>query len=111
MGNKKRFKLYKSGKLWCCAAIAFATLSIGSATVDNAHADATAPADQQVTTVTSASLTTNTASASQATIQSTTQTSNRVPQDTTTTNNQINANAGHLDNTQITENQQTDASL
>lgn len=109
MENKKRFKLYKSGKLWCCAAIAFATLAIGSATVEIAHADATVPADQQVTTVTSASLTTNTASASQATIQSTTQTSNRVPQDTTTTNNQINANEGHLDNTQITENQQTGA--
>ena len=40
MENKKRFKLYKSGKLWCCAAIAFAIVVMGSTTVTHqVHAD------------------------------------------------------------------------
>lgn len=41
MEAKKRFKLYKSGKLWCCAAVAFGVLAFGTV---NGQADDTTPA-------------------------------------------------------------------
>lgn len=58
MEAKKRFKLYKSGKLWCCAAVAFGVMAFG--TVDG-QADDTTPAaatTSQVSTATSQAVTT-----------------------------------------------------
>lgn len=48
MDLKKRFKLYKSGKLWCCAAVAFGVLAFG--TVNGQADDATPVANQTVST-------------------------------------------------------------
>ena len=87
MENKKRFKLYKSGKLWCTAAVAFASLTIGSAMVTgSAHADTTsAPVSDPEAA----------------------QVNNQVPKDTTTSGNQWGTNQGHLDSTQLTTDPQT----
>ncbi|HJF47688.1 MAG TPA: KxYKxGKxW signal peptide domain-containing protein, partial [Limosilactobacillus oris] len=41
MEAKKRFKLYKSGKLWCCAAVAFGVMAFGTV---NGQADDATPA-------------------------------------------------------------------
>ena len=41
MEAKKRFKLYKSGKLWCCAAVAFGVMAFGTV---NGQANDAAPA-------------------------------------------------------------------
>ncbi len=46
MDLKKRFKLYKSGKMWCCAAVAFGVLAFGTV---NGQADDAAPVSNQVT--------------------------------------------------------------
>ena len=46
MDLKKRFKLYKSGKMWCCAAVAFGVLAFGTI---NGQADDAAPVSNQVT--------------------------------------------------------------
>lgn len=48
MELKKRFKLYKSGKMWCCAAVAFGALAFGTV---NGQADDNTPASSPVTTV------------------------------------------------------------
>lgn len=47
MELKKRFKLYKSGKMWCCAAVAFGALAFGTV---NGQADDNTPASSPVTT-------------------------------------------------------------
>ena len=48
---KQRFKMYKSGKLWCCAAIMFAATTIGVTNFsDNVLADDNITANQQVVT-------------------------------------------------------------
>ncbi|WP_251545301.1 serine hydrolase [Limosilactobacillus caecicola] len=92
---KKRFKLYKSGKLWCCAALAFAAVTMGTTTL--AHA-ATTPTTTPVKTV----QTTNTTSDQQAAPTPATPVTNQVPVDHTTTNNDVNANQGALDHVQVT---------
>lgn len=48
MNNKKRFKLYKSGKLWCVAAIAIAIFAMTSM---NAHADTNQDSINSTTTL------------------------------------------------------------
>lgn len=86
MENKRRYKLYKHGKLWCCAAIAFATLMVGTTSLStNAHADSATPQTTQV-------------------VNQPQQTSNEVPVDQTTRNNNVNANLGSLDSCQVTTN-------
>lgn len=35
MFSKKRFKMFKSGKLWCYAAILFGSLALGAVTTAN----------------------------------------------------------------------------
>lgn len=59
MEAKKRFKLYKSGKLWCCAAVAFGVLAFGTV---NGQADDATPAattTSQVSTPASQTATAN----------------------------------------------------
>lgn len=104
MENKKRFKLYKSGKLWCCAAIAFATFTISSVASTNV-----ANADVTTDTLASQELVQATVNNERSTpsTHSFAQVNNQVPQDTTTTNNQISFNQGHLDSAQVTEDKQT----
>ena len=48
MEAKKRFKLYKSGKLWCISAMTFAAVAMGGfmANTTSAHADTTNAASQ-----------------------------------------------------------------
>ena len=85
--EKKRFKLYKSGKLWCCAAIAFFTMGI--TTVSNGHVKA----DTNVPTAQASNqqpVTTNTS-----TVQSTT------PQSTTISSNAIQSGASQVNNSQV----------
>ncbi|WP_278930746.1 GH25 family lysozyme [Limosilactobacillus oris] len=57
MEAKKRFKLYKSGKLWCCAAVAFGVMAFGTV---NGQADDATPATttSQVSMATSQAVTT-----------------------------------------------------
>ena len=47
MEQKERYKLYKSGKLWCCAAIAFAAFTLGTTALTNtSYADTNTQASQ-----------------------------------------------------------------
>lgn len=115
---KKRFKMYKSGKLWCYAAIAFAALTFGTTSVvDQVHADTnTQPTITRIQQSRSTQiedqnhdhkmLAANNASQSNddSTQHSVT---NVVPVDNNTQNNDQRANAGHLDGYQIHENVQT----
>ena len=56
MEVKKRFKLYKSGKLWCCAAIAMIGVTVGMTDVYADSADnASSPTTSTVTTSSTAS--------------------------------------------------------
>ncbi|WP_283576499.1 GH25 family lysozyme [Limosilactobacillus oris] len=45
MEAKKRFKLYKSGKLWCCTAVAFGAMAFGTV---NGQADDATPANTTI---------------------------------------------------------------
>lgn len=119
---KKRFKLYKSGKLWCCAAIAFVGLTIGGGMTASADADTTDAANgrqvvQTVQTTTFANVNDDQSNAtviadSKISTQSTNQVSqqpvtNKVPTDTTTQNNDANADQGSLDSYQVNTDQKT----
>lgn len=74
MEIKKRYKMYKIGKLWACAAISLAGIALlGYGNTENAQAS---------TIGGGAPISYN----------------NKVPVDTTTVNNNVNANSGHLDN-------------
>lgn len=84
METKKRYKLYKKGKLWCCSAIVLAMAFVGLATTsESAHA-AVSTTPQETTAVTS-----------------------NAPADSNSQANGANrsldltANAGHLDSYQI----------
>ncbi|WP_251545293.1 N-acetylmuramoyl-L-alanine amidase [Limosilactobacillus caecicola] len=114
MEIKKRFKLYKSGKLWCCAALVAAGLAFGSQSVAHADTDTTNAndttqvAEANTATVRVASLATNTnvdgvanSKVQSTNFSSTTTVDNKMPTDTTTTNNQTTANQGHLDGTTL----------
>lgn len=82
MELKKRFKLYKSGKMWCCAAVAFGVLAFGTV---NGQADTATPVNNQSqvsvatpsqsSTVTSTDNSTNTGSAAAVTSEQSSQTS------------------------------------
>lgn len=67
MELKKRFKLYKSGKIWCCAAVAFVFLAFGTV---NGQADDATPASSQVTTAQVATTSQSSATTSTATDES-----------------------------------------
>lgn len=98
MEPKKRFKLYKSGKLWCLAAIAFAAFTVGTSV--QAHADVTTQSVPQTQTV----------QLQKSAEQSTTTvdvTPHSVGPDTTTIANQVDANQGNLDSYQIQANPKT----
>lgn len=99
MEQKKRYKLYKSGKLWCCAAIAFASFTIGTATLTGtSHADTTTPVNQTMGTSTSTGTTTTSSTTSQPA-------KNQMPATTPTTANDVNANNGYLDHSSLSTNQ------
>lgn len=108
---KKRFKLYKSGKLWCTAAVMFAAFTI-STTNQVVHADSNTSdpsSTQVVSTQTFDTTTTNSSATSSAALDDqkvATTPSNEVPVDTTTQNNDQNANDGSLDHAQVSTNQQ-----
>lgn len=89
MEAKKRFKLYKSGKLWCCAAVAFGVMVFG--TVNGQADDATpatttsqvsAAASQVVTPAATTDSTTN--ATPESTVTAGTQTSGTAANDKTT---------------------------
>ena len=61
MEAKKRFKLYKSGKLWCCAAVAFGVMAFGTVNGQADDAPATTTTSQVATSVANTSSTTNAA--------------------------------------------------
>lgn len=84
MEAKKRFKLYKSGKLWCCVAVAFGVVAFGTVNGQADDAPATTITSQVATSVANTSSTTNVAPESTATAD--TQTSNPVVNDKTTAN-------------------------
>lgn len=100
---EKRFKLYKSGKLWCCAAVAFATLTIGATSVVHADVNTATPVQQELVTTNNF----NQTSSAVASVKVQQPVTNRVPQDTTTTNNDVNANKGNLDHYQINNDAKT----
>lgn len=80
MEVKKHYKLYKSGKLWACIAVALATLSLSG------YAERVQAATED-----------NLSDTSKVTANN-----NQVPVDTTTINNNVNANSGNLDNYTVT---------
>lgn len=113
MNTKKRFKLYKSGKLWCCAAVLFGALTFGGASL--AHADQLAPSTEQAAVSQSAvqdsQLAVSDASSNSADKNMSANSASPVPVDNTTTDNQANANYGHLDNYSLSQNNQGNAVL
>lgn len=100
MDHKKRFKLYKSGKMWCCAAIAFVSLTMGTTAVGHA-------ADQSVNTVRSATVMNQPNITNDRDSEHLAPVTNRVPHDGATKNNDVNANHGNLDGYQVQTDQQT----
>lgn len=110
MESKRRFKLYKSGKIWCCMAIAFMATTMGRVT---AHADTMD--DSQVNQTVITKLDSNEQnviddakiSPQQVSASVTTSSSNQVPNDTTTYNNNPAANYGNLDSHEMQVDQQT----
>lgn len=85
MESKKRYKLYKKGKLWCCSAIVLVTAFIGMGVARAAHADDSSMSPQVVTETQSVN------AASQA----------------LNNNSESNANYGNLDGYQLTANPDT----
>lgn len=116
MEAKKRFKLYKSGKLWCVSAMTFAAVAMGTFMVNNtsAHADTTTPASQVASQTTTKSQTTKLNAATTSTTDqgqsASAAVNNEVPVDTTTANNQ-SANDGHLDSYSVSKNDQGQTEL
>lgn len=88
MEAKKRFKLYKSGKLWCCVAVAFGVVALGTV---NGQADDSTPAAATTVQTSTAAVQAATASADNAgaTSNQTTATIN----DPVTTSDQTSAGA------------------
>lgn len=112
MESKKRFKLYKSGKLWLCASIAFAALTLGTTTTAVAHADTTNPVttaevSSSATANSNSSANTLSSAASQSSQAPADNSKTQVPVDTTTQNNDQNANKGNLDSYSVSTDQQT----
>lgn len=135
MDYKKHYKLYKSGKLWCTAAIVAAGLAFGAQTGHAATNNQVQAADQQAATTTlqvqssassssaqssqsdnaavlkASAVEATTRSANAAANDSQTAVNNKMPADTTTTNNQVSANDGHLDGTSMSESSDGQAQL
>lgn len=116
MEAKKRFKLYKSGKLWCVSAMTFAAVAMGTAfNTTNAHADsnvnnASAAAVQTQTVNTKSAATKFNAAVDAQAQSSSAAVNNEVPVDTTTANN-VYANDGHLDSYSVSQNDQGQTQL
>ncbi len=129
MEAKKRFKLYKSGKLWCISAMTFAAVAMGGfmANTTSAHADTTnaasqptvqavqASAQSQSVLLQSSSTKVNAAALvttdqNQSSSASSAAVNNEVPVDTTTANN-VRANDGHLDSYSVNKNDQGQTEL
>ncbi|MFO9711855.1 GH25 family lysozyme (plasmid) [Lacticaseibacillus rhamnosus] len=85
MEAKKRFKLYKSGKLWCCAAVAFGIMAFGTV---NGQADDATPA----TTTSQVSAAASQVATPAATTDSTT---NATPESTVTAGTQTSGTAAN----------------
>lgn len=85
MEAKKRFKLYKSGKLWCCAAVAFGVMAFGTV---NGQADDVTPA----TTMSQVSAAASQVATPAATTDSTT---NATPESTVTAGTQTSGTAAN----------------
>ena len=85
MEAKKRFKLYKSGKLWCCAAVAFGVMAFGTV---NGQADDVTPA----TTMSQVSAAASQVATPAATTDSTT---NATPESTVTAGTQTSGIAAN----------------
>ncbi|WP_251545297.1 peptidoglycan amidohydrolase family protein [Limosilactobacillus caecicola] len=96
---KTRFKMYKNGKLWCYAAIAFAAVTMGSTTLAHADSDTASP-------ITASMMSQRPTEQSRQTTSPVAST-NEVPVDQTTTNNDVNANQGSLDHVQVTTDTKT----
>lgn len=106
MEQKERYKLYKSGKLWCCAAIAFAAFTLGTTALTNtSYADTNTQASQTTEVNNSTSVTQTAATPGQAI------SSNQMPAVTPTPANEEGANVGHLDNYSVSTNQQGQSQL
>ena len=75
--DKRHYKLYKHGKLWCCTAITIASLTIGTVVLHaNVQADSNQPATTQVVSSSSTEVMANQ--------PATATTENEVPLDQTT---------------------------
>ncbi len=85
METKKRFKLYKSGKLWCCAAVAFGVMAFGTV---NGQADDATPA----TTTSQVGVAASQVATPAATTDSTT---NATPESTVTAGTQTSSTAAN----------------
>lgn len=85
MEAKKRFKLYKSGKLWCCAAVAFGVMAFGTV---NGQADDATPA----TTTSQVGVAASQVATPAATTDSTT---NATPESTVTAGTQTSSTAAN----------------
>lgn len=127
---KKRFKMYKSGKLWCYAAITFASLAVattayeGKANADTINQTATSAQVQNTNDGNNsnildvAALSNNTISDNNATNLKTSavqnnnlNTNNRIQTTTTPANNDTNANYGHLDGYTVSANNNNQTTL
>lgn len=113
MENKQRFKLYKAGKLWCCAVITFVAVTVG---ITSAKADTVTqtPANEIITIQNrdnyshygkDNNFTKNVQTDGSNVVTSTVM--NQVPEDTTTQDNNQTANKGNLDSYHLQTNQQT----
>lgn len=87
MEAKKRFKLYKSGKLWCCAAVAFGVMALGTVNgqADDATSAATTSQVSAVSQVATPAASTDSAATSSA--------NNAASESTATDNTQTSNNA------------------
>lgn len=93
--DKRHYKLYKHGKLWCCTAITIASLTIETVVLHaNVQADSNQPATTQVVSSSSTEVMANQ--------PATATTENEVPLDQTTVNNNYAANDACLDHYQVT---------
>lgn len=105
METKQHYKLYKSGKLWLCAAIASVTVALGMGLTTNASADSTTTTANVMTTqLTVVNHTSSTIS--QQNLMTASTVNNRITAQSTA-NNQVTANLGNLDQATMTANQQT----
>lgn len=114
MNTKKRFKLYKHGKLWCAAAILFGAFVMGTASgqaLVKADTTTSQPAGSQLVTVNSNQPAINTAAdqvADNQTVndQASTPANNEVPVDPQAQASKVNVNQGCLDSYHLTQDAQ-----